>query len=54
MADSAHESLLAAINALNATIGAQQAQITEIKATESQSQAELNTFYLMWAGTPFS
>jgi len=50
MADSAHESLLAAINALNATIGAQQAQITEIKATESQSQAELNTFYLMWAG----
>jgi len=50
MADSAHESLLAAINALNATIGAQQAQIAVITATELKSQEELNTFYLMWAG----
>tara|TARA_B100000780_G_scaffold245364_1_gene189395 strand:- start:166 stop:330 length:165 start_codon:yes stop_codon:yes gene_type:complete len=54
MADSAHESLLAAINALNATIGAQQAQIAVITATELKSQEELNTFYLMWAGTPLS
>jgi hypothetical protein len=42
--------LQASIDDLNRTlIGA----VAEIEATEEKSQAELNTFYLMWAGTAF-
>ena len=51
MAEPTLASLQATIDVLNATLSAQITQITE---TESTSQEELNTFYLMWAGTPLS
>ena len=54
MAELSSESLLASINALTATLSGQQEQITELKASAEKSVAELNTFYLMWAGTPLS
>ena len=47
MAEPTLASLQATIDVLNATLSAQITQITE---TESKSQEELNTFYLMWAG----
>ena len=51
MAEPTLASLQAAIDVLNATLSD---KITEIKETEQKSQEELNTFYLMWAGTPLS
>ena len=51
MAEPTLASLQATIDVLNATLSAQITQITE---TEKKSQEELNTFYLMWAGTPLS
>jgi Amt family ammonium transporter len=50
MAELSSESLLASINALTATLSGQQEQIPELKASAEKSVAELNTFYLMWAG----
>jgi len=35
---------------LQKTVNDLSVQVAEIKATEADSQAELNTFYLMWAG----
>ena len=61
MAELSPESLLASINALTAKLSDQQEQLsslssnfTELEASAENSVAELNTFYLMWAGTPLS
>ena len=45
--------LQASIDDLNRTLIGAVAEIAEVKVTEEKSQAELNTFYLMWAGTAF-
>ena len=45
--------LQASIDDLNRTLIGAVAEIAEIEVTEEKSQAELNTFYLMWAGTAF-
>jgi len=42
--------LQASIDDLNRTLIGAVAEIAEVKVTEEKSQAELNTFYLMWAG----
>ena len=40
----------ATLASLQKTVNDLSVQVAEIKATEADSQAELNTFYLMWAG----